>query len=142
MNPLRRIAALPLALLVLWTMVVAPLAMAKCVHACGTSHLHAIGALCDSDTGGDICSDKNCLRESHGKKSVGECKAFESDDATLGNNAPLKVPGATAFIVAYTTVSPVLVRQAAPVINANRPQGPPDSPPRETHGRGALPMLI
>lgn len=142
MNPLRRLAALPIALIIFWMMVVAPWAMARCEHDCGASHLHAIGAPCDSDMGDDICPDANCRKENPDKKSVGECKAFESGAASLRDDAPLKLPGATACIIAHTTVNPVLVRSVAPVINANRPQGPPDIPPRETHGRGALPLLI
>jgi hypothetical protein len=134
----------PLMTLVLFgTMVVAPSAMARCEHDCGATHLHLIGADCDKGSGDKICPDA-CGHESAPAKKFGsgECKPFKSAPVTLAENAPLKTPPPADFIPVVIAVTPVPVREARLIPAANRPHAPPEGPPRETHGRGALPLLI
>jgi hypothetical protein len=144
MNPLRRLAALPLALVLFWTMVVAPWAIARCEHACGETRLHALGAACADD---DHCGDHACpdLTDLDGEKTgadSGSCQLFQADDASATGNAPeLKTPPPADFVPAYPVflVAPLPAAESIlfPVANA-----PPDTPTKETHGRGALPLLI
>jgi len=133
----------PLMMLVLlWTMVIAPSAVAQCEHPCGASHLHVLGDPCDQDDGSSCPDGQVHCEKTSGEKQVGECKAFEAGDAALGDHAPLKAPSPTVYIAVYATVTPLLARIEVVGLEANRSQAPPEIPPRETHGRGALPLLI
>jgi hypothetical protein len=144
MNPLRRIAALPLALVLFWTMVVAPWTMARCEHACGETRWHALGGLCSDE---DKCCDcGHDHRDADGKTgSAGDspaCSPFKADSAPQPDHMPaLKTPPPVDFIPVYPVsfVSVIAIGEPllAPCANA-----PPDIPPKETHGRGALPLLI
>ena len=147
MNPLRRLVALPLALILLWALVIAPAAYARCEHDDGSTRMHALGAVCSDDDDDDgenrACPDN---REISGAKtgSAGgppACSLFKGDDAAQPDNAqPLKTPPPADFIPVYPAflATPLLSGEPIlpPVANA-----PPDSPPRRTHGRGALPLL-
>lgn len=147
MNPLRRLAALPLALVLFWTMVVAPWAMARCEHACGETRWHALGGPCSDDD--EHCGDHACVDEKHadddktGRAGVPPaCSPFKADTASQPDQTPtLKAPAPVDFIPVYP-VSFVVADAAGEPLLAPCANAPPTAPPRETHGRGALPLLI
>lgn len=152
MNPLRRLAALPLTLVLFWMMVVAPWAVARCEHACGETRLHALGATCsaDDDCCGHVCPDKehgvghehSCDDGRTGSAGGSPaCSPFKADPAAPQDFAPaVKAPAPAVFIPVYPVflATPLLSGEPTlfPIANA-----PPDTPPKETHGRGALPLL-
>lgn len=144
MNPLRRLAALPLALMLFWAMVVAPAAYARCVHAGGDTHLHALGAACaddDSDHGTRADKKRNDGAPSGKTGDTVDCSLFKGDDASPKNDdSSPKTPAPPVFLPAYpvTLVTPRVETFSAPLADRN---GPPTAPPRRTHGRGALPLL-
>lgn len=129
-------------LVLFWTMVIAPSAVAKCEHPCGASHLHAMGDSCDQGVA-DSCTagQEPCEKTPEGKKA-GVCKSFESEDAAIGEKAPLKNLTPEPCVAFYAPLNQLFIEWELIGLEANRPQAPPSQPPRETHGRGALPLLI
>ena len=143
MNPLRRLAALPLALVLLWTMVIAPWTVARCEHACGETHLHALGGICD----GDDCREHDCPDRKHGADTTGSagdasaCSPFKADPAAPQDSAPaVKSPVPAIFIPVYPEFLATPLDSGDPVLSPHA-NAPPGHPPRHTHGRGALPLL-
>lgn len=143
MNPLRRLAALPLCLVLLWTMVIAPWTVARCEHACGETHLHALGGDCD----GDACCEHDCPDKKHDDGQTGceggssACSPFKADPATPQDSAPaVKAPAPAVFIPVYPE-SLVTPPESGDPVHSPHANAPPSSPPRHTHGRGALPLL-
>ena len=127
---LRRLAAAPLALLVFFTMAIAPFAFARCGHADGDSHLHALGAACGED-GGDTGG--------RDEKKPADCRAEKAADAKA-SEAPTPPPPA----VIAPSPSPFVI--LATHLACEDVRIPPAlAPPRlhdETNARGATPLLI
>lgn len=143
----RRFTALPLALILLWTMVVAPWAIARCEHACGETRMHALGAICDDDAG--HCGDH---ARADGERGAGlktgnageppACAPFKAAAATPQDSSPgLKTPPPAIFIPVYPVSLAPLSGHAGPP-PPHLAGAPPTTPSRKTHGRGALPLLI
>lgn len=138
MKPPRTWPAPFMIVILLWTMVVAPFAVARCLHDSGVSHLHALGSDCHAAARTEHPAHAGC--SGHDAPSV-ECHAYEGSPAAPADNLALRTPPPADFTPAFVEFVVALAECAGPGPQAPE-RAPPRHPPRETHGAGCLPLLI
>lgn len=132
-------------LLLFWTTIIAPFVVARCQHPSGDSHLHAQGAVCEAHAPCNALHGQGTEEspaDFHGTEHAphGNCSAYAGDPLTPSDAAARPAPpvefaplfAALIVVFAQSSGEPPLPRVHESCA----------APPRETHGRGALPLLI
>lgn len=123
---LRARLALPTLLVLLWTLVVAPFAVARCAHGDGEIHFHAIGV--------------NCGDEAEHDSGRTDCKTVPGEKIVVGADHAKVPPVPLAPAPLPVVVVPVPVVEETARIPFS--QAPPEAAPPLRPGAGFSPLLI